>query len=206
MTIVKNKLILNEYNIENEETVVLHMNRVKRGDDMQVYHGSPEHFETFDYHKIGIQGTTEGFGFYFTDTKRVAEGYAQRGFIHTAEWLGRKSLSQEHLTIDRNQFREYLIELDKQTDYLSNWGEVAFEGLESVLSRAIEGEYDSSLNDVELVAGVIQSSGDTETCLTLLYQMFEYDSIVCDAEWGGTQTLYIALVHDAYQMLLAEKI
>lgn len=34
-----------------------------------VYHGSKAHFEKFDYSKMGLNGTAEGYGFYFTDKK-----------------------------------------------------------------------------------------------------------------------------------------
>lgn len=173
---------------------------------MHVYHGSPAKFEVFDYTKVGTQGTTEGKGFYFTDTKRIAEGYGANGYLYTVEWLGKKSLSSDTFTITPEQFRKYLIELDKKTDYLSNYGEVDFEGLERVLSYAMAGDYESSENDVDLISGVINASGDIGTTVTLLHEMFGYDSIITGAEWGGEQTIYIALIHEAFRIVDVTKL
>lgn len=168
---------------------------------MMVYHGSPAQFEQFDYSKMGTQGTQEGKGFYFTDTPRIAKGYAQGGFLYSVNWKGIKPLSSENLTITRNEFKEYLIELDKQTDYLSNWGDVEYEGLSKVLESALSGEYRYAENDVDLICGVANASGSEETALRLAYEILGFDSIVTSAEWGGEQTLYIALVPDAFDIV-----
>ena len=42
-----------------------------------VYHGSPEDFTRFSLDYLGANGTAEGYGFYFTDQKSIAEGYSQ---------------------------------------------------------------------------------------------------------------------------------
>lgn len=165
---------------------------------MLVYHGSPHRFKLFDYNKMRTHGTAEGVGFYFTDSRRIAEAYAQGAYVYTASFTGRKPLSDERLTIDRVDFRRYLLALNAAGDYLSNWGEVDYEGLDDVLCRALDAEYNSSRSDVELISGVVNTYGGAEVPLTLCRDILGYDSIVTTAKWGDGANLYIALTHDAY--------
>lgn len=166
-----------------------------------VYHGSTNQFEQFDYSTIRKNGTLEGVGFYFTDAIAVAQAYAINGFIYTAEFTGTKSLSSTEITIQRDAFKRFLSVLDKTTDYLSNWGEVSYEGYDTVLERAVQSEYDTSNDDAELIAGVVNASGDAKNTLTLCEEILGYDCIITDAQWGGSQRIYIALTHNAYKLL-----
>jgi len=160
-----------------------------------VYHGSKALFQRFDYSKMGQNGTSEGFGFYFTNNRNIAEGYAQNGYLYTVEFNGKKSLSSTKKTITKNQLKKLLIELDKRGQYLSNYGDTEFEGFEKVLSEAILNVWEYSNNDVDMICDICTAYGSREEVLTTLYQMFGYDSIQVPAEWGQ-QDLYIALVND----------
>lgn len=168
---------------------------------MIVYHGSQELFDIFDYDKIGTNGTSEGKGFYFTDKKSIAEGYGQDGYLYIVEFNGEKRLSSKEKTITRQQLKEYLIRLDEETDYLSNWGDVSYDGYEKVLNKALRGEYDQSDNDVDMICGIANACGDIETSLTLVYEVLGYDSIIEEAEWGGDQRIYIALINEIIEIL-----
>lgn len=174
---------------------------------MIVYHGSKEKFNVFDYSRIGLNGTSEGVGFYFSSSRGVAESYGENGYVYTVKVKGKKPLNYYNYTITKDQLWDYLYELDKINEYLSNWGEVAYSGLNRVLTDAVEGEYGSSDNDVDLISGICHSSGDTETCLKLLYEMYGYDHIVIeDAEWGKGQTIYVALINDIIEIIDIEEI
>lgn len=173
---------------------------------MLVYHGSKELFELFDYSKIGTNGTTEGKGFYFTDNIGIATGYGQNGYLYIVEFNGTKTLNSEGKTITREQLKKYLLALHEETDYLSNWGEVGFEGLRNVLNQAVDGEYDSSDNDVDLISGIANASGNMEASLSLVYKVLGYDSIVLDADWGKGQKLYIALTNDIINIVDVKKL
>jgi ADP-Ribosyltransferase in polyvalent proteins len=168
---------------------------------MIVYHGSKELFDVFDYNKIGLNGTSEGKGFYFTDSIDIANGYGDNGYIYTVEFNGKKSLSSDKKTITRKKLETYLLELHKKTDYLSNWGEIAFEGLEKVLNNAIMGEYEQSDNDVDIISSIANACGSMEISLSLVYKILGYDSIVLDAEWGNGQKLFIALTNDIIKIV-----
>lgn len=50
----------------------------ENGQPFVVYHGTNADFDTFDYDKIGTNGTSEGVGFYFTDDLETAEGYKKQ--------------------------------------------------------------------------------------------------------------------------------
>jgi len=171
-----------------------------------VYHGSPSKFSIFDYGRIRENGTMEGIGFYFTPVKRIAEGYGEDGYLYTVNFKGKKALSDNSLTLTRQAFQEkFLLPLHQATDYLTNWGEVDYEGFETVLERATEGDFDNAEDDVSLISGIINGCGDAETALTILYRELGYDSIITKAEWGSGADIYIALVHDAYEIVKVEK-
>lgn len=97
------------------------------------------------------------------------------------------------LTIDANSFALFLKALDPSgDDYLSNWGEVDYEGYDVVLNRAVEMEISGSDNDVDLISGVIQAQGrNAEFVNKILKQVLGYDGIIINNPiWGEGQTIY----------------
>jgi hypothetical protein len=158
------------------------------------YHGSPKEFQDFSYEYLGTNGTAEGFGFYFTSDKSIAEGYADGGMLRKAVLDIKKPLSSTRFTISKPEFAKFLKELDSTGEgYLSNWGETNFEGYDKVLNTAVEGEFSGSDNDVDLISGVIQGSGlNPEPIYQVLKKTLGYDGIIVDrASWGYDQTIYI---------------
>lgn len=174
---------------------------------MTVYHGSKNKFNNFDYSFIRTNGTSEGIGFYFTDNLDVAKTYGFEGFIYTISLNFKKSMSNEKLTITKIQLKKFLKQLNKnilksnnnETDYLSNYDDVEYYGLENVLNKAVELEYNYSNNDVDLISCICNASGNFEVTLNTLYEVLGYDSIVTKADWGN-QTIYIALVNDIIEI------
>jgi len=188
---------------------------------MIVYHGSPNKFNTFDYSCIGQNGTSEGIGFYCTDNKTIAEGYAKEsrnngkyeGYLYTIEFNGKKSLSSTKRTITKSMLKKYLLTLQNNgIDYLSNYNDVEYYGVNKVLIEATEAENEASSNDVDLICSICHGSGNTEICLKTLYNTFGYDSIILQAEWGinditkENQNLYIALVNEAIMIKNIENV
>ena len=183
--------------------------RDENGNLKVVYHGSPADFNTFSLDYLGTNGTAEGYGFYFTDKKSIAENYSrghegqqnQEGGRLFEVYLDIKNpLSDTEVTMSRAQFRKFLTTLNKQVDadgepldVLSNYGDVAWEGLNKVLNYAMEIEYDGSDSDVNLVHSIINGCGNMETVLRVLRETTGYDGIIVnEATWGGDQTIYLA--------------
>ena len=174
---------------------------------MQVYHGSKNKFNTFSYSFIRTNATSEGIGFYFTDNKEIAQSYAQDGFLYTVDFTGKNQLSHEKLTITKAKLKKFLKTLNSEflqsnnegIDYLSNYNDVNYYGIENVLREAVDVEYSNSKNDVDLIAGICNVSGNFELTLKTLYKSLGYDSIVLDAEWGN-QKIYIATVNDVIKI------
>lgn len=171
---------------------------------MIVYHGSPNYFNKFDYNRIGENGTSEGFGFYFTDKKHIAENYVGKGYLYTVQLTG-KELSGTKLTITEKQFKQLATRLNDEEGYLSNFGEIEYEGFENVLQYAVDLEYDSSDNDAELIGGIINAYGSKENVLQAVYDMFGYGYVKDDnCNWGnskGNQTVYVALVNEVINIV-----
>lgn len=173
---------------------------------MIVYHGSPNKFTEFDYSRIRTNGTTEGLGFYFTDTKRIARGYAQNGFLYTIKMNGAKPLSDNHKNLTKEEVKKLIIELDKHTDFLTNYGEVEYEGYENVLNTAVNNEYDFTDTDTNIMGSLYTSCGENEIVIKLFYELLGYDYIESEPEWGGEQTVYVALTNDVIDILEIEDI
>ena len=184
--------------------------RDENGNLKAVYHGSPKEFNEFSLSYLGTNGTAEGYGFYFTDKKSIAEGYSKgyegqrrdgsNGKLFEVYLDIKKPLSDKEVTMSRSQFKKFLIELNNQTDadgepldVLSNYGDVAWEGLNNVLNYAMEIEYDGSDNDVNLVHSIINGCGNMEVVFDVLRKTTGYDGIIVEeATWGEDQTIYIA--------------
>ena len=178
---------------------------------MKVYHGSKANFDHFSYDYIRTNGTSEGIGFYFTDSKQIARGYAENGYLYTVYFQGKKPLSHNKKVITKTQLKKFLKALDQRHEHLSNYGDIEWEGYQKVLNKAVELEYNSSTNDVDMIAGISNACGSPETCMYTLYEVLGYDSIILDAEWGldeenVPQKLYIALVNDAITILEVEQV
>ena len=180
------------------------------GEPLVVWHGSPSDFNEFSLRYLGTNGTAEGYGFYFTDRRAVAESYARgteaqrhhgaNGRLFEAFLNIAKPLSNERVTMTREEFRRFLRELNRQTDadgnpleLLSNYGDAAYEGENAVMREAERLEYDGNDNDVDIVHSIINAVGDKETVFRVLRSTTGFDGIVADnPKWGGDQTVYVA--------------
>ena len=182
----------------------------ENGEPLAVWHGSPSDFNEFSLRYLGTNGTAEGYGFYFTDRRAVAESYARgteaqrhqgaNGRLFEVFLNIAKPLSNERVTMTREEFRRFLRELNRQTDadgnpleLLSNYGDAAYEGAEAVMNEAERLEYDGNDNDVDIVHSIINAVGDKERVFRVLRSTTGFDGIVADApKWGGDQTVYVA--------------
>ena len=170
-----------------------------------VYHGSPEEFKEFDYKRIGTNGTTEGFGFYFTDTKRIAYNYGEKGCVMAA-YLHGKALHGNEVTMSRDEYKKLVTYLDEENDYLSNYGEKDFEGYQTVFNRAMM-DYEQCDSDSELIGSLINANGSAEMVLFAVYQLLGYAYLVeHETSWGNGQKVYTAFANEVIEIVETEKI
>lgn len=162
-----------------------------------VYHGSKAKFQKFDLSKIRSQnGTTEGVGLYFTTNKSIASHYAEpNGYLYTVEFDGKKPLDHERLSITRPVLRKLLKAIeDAGIPFLSNYGEVEYEGYETVMDEALDNLL-SNENDIDLIGEIYNTEGNKSKILELAYQVLGFDYFTLVPDWAvGKQVLYVALV------------
>ena len=167
---------------------------------MLVYHGSNNLFNEFDYSKMGETGTAEGQGFYFTDSLDVANMYSEEGgYIYECEFMGKKSLNSEKITLKRSEIKKILIALNSEMDILSNWDDVEYYGLNKVLNMAIENIMLCN-SDVEIYGSLCNITDNIELISKTFNKILGYDSIVLKADWAN-QYIYIAIVPEIVKII-----
>ena len=163
------------------------------------YHGSPNDFEKFSYEYLGTQGTGEGKGFYFTNNRNVAEGYRQGegGKLFEAYIDVRKPLSSTKKTITASQLARFIRVLDPDgSEYLSNIGDVSWQGYESVLREAVQMLIQNNDNDVDIICDITNAlGGNPEGIYPILKATLGYDGIIVPGTWGD-QTITVAFSND----------
>ena len=164
--------------------------RDENGNLKVLYHGTPNEFTQFNYDFIGSNGTALGKGFYLTDSRDIASGYVgESGKIMELYANIEKPLSLTEKNITKAKYKKFVKAVDKATggDYLSNYGEVDYEGYNNVLSRALD-DYTYDDNDVDLIHSVFNTSGlGWEEGFRLLKKTLGYDGVV-QHDFNGTGT------------------
>ena len=161
----------------------------ENGTPLIVYHGTDGEFNEFKSKFIGQTGTAKGQGFYFTAQEEYAK---QFGANVKAYYLNiRKPLSSTELTITKKQFTILLDSIDKaqsqreegfEYGILSDYGDVDYKGRDAVLKYAVELEMNSSDNDIELIGGIINASGDYDLVTNILFNTLGYDGIIVEED------------------------
>ncbi len=175
-----------------------------------LYHGSPYKFKNFDYTKIGKHATSEGYGFYFTNNKEIATNYAEKGYLYTVSFDGRKSLSSKKKTITKPMLKKFLSALhdvSEEEEFLSNFDDIYTYGTEKVLNDAVNLIYNYNNNDVDMISEICNVWGGKEP-LTILYEVLNYDHIQVLGEWSHNEDenmIYIAIVDDIINITKIEE-
>lgn len=161
----------------------------ENGVPLIVYHGTDGEFNEFKSKFMGQTGTAKGQGFYFTAQEEYAK---QFGTNVKAYYLNiRKPLSSTELTITKKQFTTLLDIIDKaqsqreegfEYGILSDYGDIDYKGRDAVLKYAVDLEYNSSDNDIELIGGIINASGDYDLVTNILFDTLGYDGIIAEED------------------------
>ena len=135
-----------------------------------LYHGSPQLFEKFDYEKIGENGTSKGFGFYFSSDKHGAEHYADK-YLYTANADLKGALSYEKRTIKKTKTRTLLNRLHKDLNILNDFDDVSYYGAWKVMEYALNLLKDTQ-TDVDLFCELCTITGDKEAVSRAFLDLF----------------------------------
>lgn len=178
---------------ENEEPQVL-------------YSGSPNLFTEFDREFIGMNATMEGRGFYFTSNKKIAEGYAENGYLYEVFVNVGKNISYEKKTLTKKQIRDIITNLeDKGIDVLSNWGDVSYEGRNKVLNEAVNAYFEYG-NDVDIINGMFNDIGQDYALYDELVEMGYRGTEIKNANWGENQKIVVSFSPKDIKLATGENI
>jgi len=174
---------------------------------IKAYHGGPHKLDKWDYEKIGANATMEGYGFYFTSDYNIAKGYANGGFLYQVNLTFNKPFFIGKRILKYDDIVEMLRVFDESGDgFLSNYGDVSYEGYESVLDTSARVLDENNEDDIDVINEIFRSSPyNINEFYTMMRDKFGYDSIVAkDPNWGGNQRIYIAWFNDQISITKVE--
>jgi len=177
----------------------------------KAYHGSPNKIDKWDYKKIGTHGTSEGYGFYFTSSREVAQQYAQDGYIYHVRLTFNKPLIAGERRLDLQDIKKLLKVVDPDGQgFLSNYGNVSYEGYESVLESASQALDSYNDDDVDIISDIYNTSPiDLEKFYTIVRKTLGYDGIAENSPVWGTdynQIIYIAWFNSQIEIVEVEEV
>lgn len=150
----------------------------------KVFHGTNENFAKFLHDKIGsANGTSVGRGFYFSPQKEVAAMYGKK---IKEVYLNIKKpavvdLNESVLTKKLNKTQiQKLIQMHKDPNKLSNFGDVNYEGHKNVLRRAVDSLHkynDDHLNQINDISQSVYNN-NLKDFFENLRKVTGYDGVV----------------------------
>jgi hypothetical protein len=173
----------------------------KSGKPLTVYHGTDAIFNIFDYTKIGTQGVSEGAGFYFTNSQDVAKGYGnplevnlsiQKPLAYDAKPFNRSVL--QRLIKRVAEIESQVTEMGIGDGFLSNYGDINYDGFNRVLRDATESMVDEE-TALDQISSIINSGVDIETVNKAVFEVTGYDGVVSKGfsnEGSEDNTIYVA--------------
>lgn len=171
------------------------------GKPLVVYHGTRDKFSVFDYSKIGSQGRAEGAGFYFTNSRDVASGYGDPMEVFLA--------IKKPLSYDAKPFSKAVIqkivrrvaELEANGEgyeladgFLSNFGDVRSDGLQSVVREAAE-MIAADETAIDQLSGIVGSGVNPQYVNRATTDVTGFDGVVADGfsnSGDASKRIYVA--------------
>lgn len=158
-----------------------------------VWHGGADGFTVFDWNRIGEQGTTEGKGFYFSNDRDLAAGYADRhgGRLLRVYLRSGKPIDGKKQTITQSKWRQILrlihVESEKNeegTSPLWNYADIGSDGLDKAINEAAANITEFSESDVDAISGFINGGADPQITYDAIYKLTGMTGIVESEAWG----------------------
>ncbi len=161
-----------------------------------LYHGSPDKFEEFNLSRLGSHGSAQGAGVYTSDDRSLAEMYAhtegESGYIYDLEVDLKKSLSLEKLTVSDTELSKIIDDLDRQKEFLSNYGDVEYSGRKAIKQEAMELLKDND-NDVDLFNDIATTVGDRQTTAEIFEKVADYNYVLSHNQTDKQADIYTIL-------------
>lgn len=181
--------------------------RDENGNLKKVYHGSPNEFYEFDWNRVGLNGTQEGRGFYFTDDKSISENYGTEGGGGVREFYLKmeKPLNGLKVTMKKAEVKKLLKETDKfmkkhfdDEYFLSNYGDTDYYGKEKVINDTVNNLFEYNNSDSDILYDIINTAGirdneDTAAFMKFITEKFGYDGIL--TEWSNWETGEVSRIY-----------
>lgn len=168
------------------------------GNLIPVYHGTSAMFNEFSLDFVNTHGSAEGRGFYFTDSKSMAEGYSSDGGRVMAGYLDiKKPLSNQELTLKRSQVQKLIREIDPTgDDLIANYDQSGGMGYPSTAwyNRALRDTVDMLMNnesDSDLLAEMANGGAGNDTVMSTVRYLFGYDGYIEKGKYDGV-SVYVA--------------
>lgn len=166
-----------------------------------VYHGSKSIFTVFDTERIGLNGSQEGQGIYFTDNKDFAEGYSGgEGQLLEGYLNIQKPLSDSEVTLTRKEVEQIIRKVDPSgDDLLANYSyDSRYYGTdkhdlwyESALKTTLDSVMEYSETDSEIMAELANAGAGSAQVLKILFDEFGYDGYIVKGKYKDTN-VYVA--------------
>lgn len=158
-----------------------------KGNLLEVYHGTPYNFNTFDYQKLGENTSSLGAGFYFTDSEQTGNEYTRGDGELKKVYLDiQKPMSYGKTTMTKGEYQSFIEAVNSETNgsYLED-----YDGIENALM-----EYDYGGDDIDLVSAVHNASGLTwDKTFEILRNSTGFDGIISEKGFlNKDETIYVA--------------
>ncbi|WP_418178197.1 hypothetical protein [Akkermansia sp.] len=156
----------------------------ENGEPRVVYHGSGEKFNTFS-HKFAMKnGAVKGRGFYFTDDRGYAEGYAPKGGHLFEVFLNlRNPFDSEKLSLSKKDVERVIEHIDPDGDIIvsdyasSSNGYPGKAWYRKALRETVDAIVDSSRNDADIISELYTVCGQ-ESALRAVVETLGRDGFI----------------------------
>ena len=161
---------------------------------VNVYHGTNEKFDNFNFSKVGkVNGIDAGFGLYFTESEAESLTYGEN--IFECVLTLKNGIHNEKITLSTNNIERILDELfqQKRLNYYQNQDDIEY----NIISNLIK----SSDSDTEIISDIINATGSVHDVLEILSYLGYTHTIDEKTPLDETITHYIIYDLNAIQII-----